>query len=196
MKNYNNSVIYIIEIGIKKYIGSSNEFKHRLEQYNSQFNRLLKNMDFCMSNTALSVKHKYNLSLNLNVIKAFVIRKKWSIRILNYYKCNNEIELRCEEERTRLRRIQQHKKVNILNARVCINHKYLIIDDKRIEYMKTLTEDEREKYNKELKEKELREIYNNEKEKEELNLRRRMYVKKILDLRRANKQYVLLKKPI
>ena len=161
MKDYNNSVIYVISIGKKRYVGSSANYKQRCSNYKSAFNKILKNIDDIKNDTMKSIKQKYNLSINTLLIKEFINEKTWSIKIYKYYSCENHIELKCEEERIRLKKEKNDKQ--LLNANVCINVNL-------VKYYKE--EEEKKKYNMQNKKEECLRRKTRLKELEELKFMR------------------------
>jgi len=186
MKDYNNSVIYIITIGNKKYVGSSANYKQRCKNYNSQFNRVLKNLndiielidttdnynriDRIKNDTLISIRKKHHLSINKILLEEFIINQDWKIEQHHIYKCNNNLELRCEEERTRLK-IWKYDKT--LNCNACVNSEELKKDNERIR-MNLLTDEEiieeqEQKIRRDIELKEEQEIQN-KKHKTERNI--------------------------
>ena len=134
MIDYNNSVIYIITIGNKKYVGSSANYKQRCNTYERQFNTIINNLrdmielsnNFYDWNT---IRKIYNIDINDLLFEEFIKNHVWKIEEDHKYSCNNNIELRCEEERTRKR---VGETAIIININACVNNKQLEEDNERI----------------------------------------------------------------
>ena len=147
MVNFSKCIIYTIKIRKKIYVGSSANPRKRFMDYENSFNNLINNYNEILNEFddykyhAISkfelLRYNYDLRINNSMVRELLIEPKYELKIHHTFNCNNNIELFCEEERTR-RAISKYGNCdwldyeNMMNEQVCVSDKLLKEDDARI----------------------------------------------------------------
>ena len=140
-----NGVIYHIKIGKKIYVGSTVDFDKRKGQYKRNFNKIKKHIEEIketINNNKLydistheknrilkDFAKKYKIGLNNKLIDNFIKYEDYEITHHHDYSCENNKQLRCEEERSRC---EIGSLSEMLNVNCCVDDKSYQEDYERI----------------------------------------------------------------